>query len=564
MCRHQYTTPVYGGSSHCVLAKYYAESEGKSHEDQLPVDDAGYCLFHSSDLNWKAEFDFPAMLLQLLQLLEAGDDNYYDLRGLISVTAPEKELVLSDMILRKSLNLSGAVFHQPLKIINCHFKQSLFLDEIVCHEAFVLEHCQVDESFTAIGASIFHQNFYCIDVRFGQLFDLKEAIFKGQISCSDVSFNGYTVWDNAQYLPQHYAVAYFRASFSGYTTFNDTVWAGPVHFDEIAFNGDTNFIGADFRKEFYLVSPRINANVRFSGYSETARIFDHEVNMTLTESSFIDAGQLLFEHANLLSLNREAKHQLPQLKANRQIVLGEGCIVYQVAFRRSYPFAALNAVFLEDLTQTIRQYFIRKIGRHYEVVFAEQDDQLVVTFYTDDYVSEADFRKEEVAVIRNLRARSGRDTTPLENVLQEKFAWQLRQAIDNTVKGYLQPEVLQDIFSKTEISLLLSGSSIERITANNLVIQEVRESTIYVDRLQQLPNDPIFSLNEPQFNHLKAELLKLQAGQWEDLENLLSDIKNEVVSKDRLAPFLAETGIGIANNLSAGVLFLVLERLLLG
>ena len=124
---------------------------------------------------------------------------------------------------------------------------------------------------------------------------------------------------------------------------------------------------------------------------------------------------------------------------------------------------------------------------------------------------------------------------------------------------------LNILTNETNVPIIIHANQISTIKTQRLEIDEVHNSQFYIARLEGLKNDPVFQMSSVQFNALKAELSNLNdEAKWGELKTMLDNIQKNLTTKDELLPFLADSGISVANNLSAGVIFVFLNYLLTG
>lgn len=566
MCKQIYTVPFHQFDSQCQLEAYYDLNRNLFDGILLPIDDEGYCLFHSKKWEWKKQKKFEYRVKQLLEvLLQDSAIKAIDFRDFQFIPAQKETIIWSELTTTKTLNLSGSGFKGGLSFKNCQFSGEVYMDEINMEGKFSIEDCRFTSSFTAIQNAQFYGNVHIQDVFFNDLFDVNNSRFHGQIHLSEVIFNGYTVWNNVVNKSKDYAVSYFNFTNRDYTSFEGAVFHLPVQFENCTFQEGIHFVGTQFKKPLYITNPTVRGNVVFKGLSEEALIFENEVEIQIRTSNFEDSGQMIFENANLINLDRHTKNKLATFKANRQVVLGEGTIVFRISFKKQYAYSDLNEIFIHDLLTTIRQYFKRKLNRHFEFVFSQQGEDLIITFFTDDYVNLEDFKRDEKRVIKDLMPsiKAGVEDK-VSSYLETKFHQQVFSFLETAIKKDIPMAILDNLLGRENVDIIINTGQISTIKAQRLEIGTVQHSQFYIARLEGMKNDPVFQLSKSQFDALKLQLSALNdETKWTELKTMLENIQKDLISKDTLLPFLADCGISVANNLSAGVLFIFLEYLLM-
>ncbi|NNE32513.1 MAG: pentapeptide repeat-containing protein [Winogradskyella sp.] len=563
MCNHKYKINSFKAPKACYLEELVSEYQDEL-KFELPVDDQGMCLFHSEDSQWKIENQFDEKLNKLFSFMVGNKGiKEVDFRGFYFVSNNEKGIQWSDLTLTKPLNLGGAKFECEFHLTNSHFADDVYMDEVELHKIFNVEHCEFTSSFTSIGGSIFHSTVYMSDVNFTDLFDIKHAQFLGQVSLAPVIFQGYTVFDDAVFKASRTGFNYFVITAKDYTTFKDTVFHDPVQFEKCQFIGDTHFDKTVFKRQLHFEQPTISGNVFFKGESDDFKIFGNEVNMEIGLSSFEKSGQIIFENANLLNLDSTTKQKLTQLKAHRRIEIGSGTIVFRVSFEQIYKDEDLTELFLRDLLSTIRDYFDKKLNKHFEFVFRKEEDDIIVSFFTDEFANVSDFEKSYEETKDEISDRKKTVEEVVLKYLKDKFDTDLERILKTAVKEKLNAAFLKNLLKEDILKVYLEGAQIDSLHAGTLYIDEVKDSTFYVAKLDGLTNQPDFSLSEEQFESLKSDFAKLNDSQWQEVEKLLKKVIDNQVKPDQLIPFLTERGVRITDGLSAGIILIFLKHLIM-
>jgi len=566
MCNHKYIINSFQAPKDCYLSELYEEYPDELGSIALPHDKEGLCLFHSASIDWKLKNEFEKRMFELLSFMISNTGiKTIDFRGFHFVASDQDTgIVWKDLTVSKTINLCAATFDCRFSLQSSHFAGDFYMDATKMVGIFSIEHCEFTSNFTAIQNATFDSNIHMSDVNFTDLFDVQDARFYGQVNLSTVVFQGYTVWDRATFDTKRGGFCYFHIINRDYTSFKDTVFLDAVQFEQCIFGGDTHFTGTKFKQALHFTQPKIEANVIFKGNSKDEMIFENEVAMEIGSHQFEGTAQLIFENANLVQLDTATKQKLGLLKAQRKVVLGEGTIVYRVSFQEIYDYNELNEIFIQDLLTTIRQYFKRKLSRYFEFIFSKEEDNLVVTFYTDDYIDIDDFKKDKNDVIETLSKRILSNSEKiLDRYLDEKFSSQVSILLNTIMAEKIPSAIASQLIGQENLKIYLQAKHVSQIHTKTLEVGTIRNSQFYVDRLNNLDNDPTFNLSSEQFKQLKEQLsLVKDNDRWNNLEKLLTEVHQKTTKEERLVEFLGECGVSIANNLSAGVLMVFLNYLL--
>ena len=562
MCRQKHTVKFINQADTCQHAAYIAENRKLFDGNELPIDEEGFCLFHSSNNAWKLKKKFGLRMQQLLTALSNdSEQKNIDFRDFRFVSQNGEKTALSALTTTKPLNLCGAHFQGDLEIKSCHFSGELYMDKATVEGVFSLEECIFTTSFTAIQGTAFNGNIYFRDVVFHDLFDWNGAQVSGQFSIADVRFEGYTVWENMVNKSKDYVHSYFSFTTEDYMSFKNTEFHGNVQFENCIFNGDVHFTDTLFKQPLYITNPKIAANIFFKGTSEDSMLFESEVNMQIRASDFEGTGQMIFEYANLINLDKDTKAKLAELKLNRHVVLGEGTPVFRTNFRTRLPFSELSEVFIRDIFQTIQQYFKRNLGKHFEFIFTKESDHYWVNILTDDYLNSEDFVFEKDLAIEKLAIGIFDDLSDKVNqYLHEKLNFVVNTAIrkskNDDAEANKLKQALLEIIGEGKLKIILNANNLKSVTAETLRIGTVKSSKFYINQLENFENDPMFELSSVQFNLLKEQLSGIQETErWEKLEKLLISIDEGFDAKNSLSSFLSDSGVSIVNGITSKFLF---------
>ena len=574
MCNYQYQIPYFKNKSNqCTIPQFFEQYKIVSSENEYTLlhDENGLCLFHSHDTVFKLNNDFEETLKGYIDFCNSQKMEMIDLRGI--VICAKEEFQLRNITLLRELNLSKSRIVSPFSVIDCHFHGDLFFDQVICTNLFSIEQTSFSGTFTAMGGTVFNKNVNFSDVTFNGLFDIRDANFMNQVNFNPVTFNGHTVFDNASFRGQNSFII-FSINVNDITSFNQTVFDGPIQMENCKFNADVSFLGTQFNDPFYFANPKINASVSFKESSEAQKIFTSGIEMEIHENCFEDTGQIIFENANLIYLDGKTKTQLKYLEKNRRIVLGNGTEVFKFIFKEKYPYGALDEVLISDLLQKIKQYFDSKLNQQFEFVMLREEDDIVVTFYTDDYARQEDFQADKFESTKSLLLLDqdgGENKDMISQYLGNTFKPIFIETLQLFLEKHIHPNALFQNIKIETLELFLKDSSIQKIETPRLHVGLLEQSQIYVKFLQ-LENEPTFQLNTTQFESLKIQLLQARFDD-DDINFIKQEIKKikgqtraddpETIS-EQLKEFLKEKGIAVGDNIIASTIFQILSKLILG
>lgn len=565
MCKQHFTTQIHQVPDTCYLSQLYEKMDIHPAKDyRLPIDGQGLCLFHSQDMAWKIEHQFEEQLDRLLKYHLNPDSVIEDIdfRNFHFVTKDAEAILWEDLVVSKPFNICGATFQVDFKLKNCQFIGDFFIDSTHFHGEFLVHSCEFVGNFTATDQTTFHRAIQFSEVNFVGFYEVRHAFFLGQVNLSNVTFQSHSLWDSSVFNTGSNGINYFNFSTNDYTSFKKVQFVDIVEFEQCIFKGDAHFDKTRFENALFFTKPIIESSIFFKG-TEDEMIFQNEVKMELNDQTFVDVGQIVFEYANLLNLDKKTKKQLTRLKTDRKVNLGKGTIVFRISFQEKYDYSDFDDIFLRDLLTTIQQYFKRNLNHHFEFVLSREGKKIIVTFYTDDYATPDDFKQDTEKMKEKLTLSIQENVEDIAmNYLRGKFKYQLFSAIQAALKKKINIEFIKQLLNEKSLNVILNHPEIKAIHTKTLKINTVTDTKIYVEKLMGLKNNPSFEMNDQQFAQIKTQLLNLENEKWQELMKLVQAIYDNQEDENTLGNFLSETGISIANNTSAGILMILVDYLL--
>lgn len=270
MCNYQYQHPVKKGEQDaCPILSYFQKwpkalefltriedpiiDELKKVNEVLPLDQNGYCLFHSKDIPWKEEQQFDLRFKQLWAILKALDSNGIYLSSNSNIDT----INLSECTFigtpthdgaKRSIDIINYIFNTPRHLI---FNHSVFEDVVRINNAAFektdvdFKFCQFKETFNisnsiikriAFDAARFKNGIHLIENQFNDIFE----------SC-DVEVEGkFKVITNKFYKEVFFNETTFNTD---YIQFDNNWFEGRFDFSECFMGGDFSVTNSQFYRE---------------------------------------------------------------------------------------------------------------------------------------------------------------------------------------------------------------------------------------------------------------------------------------------------------------------------
>jgi len=522
--------------------------------DQLKIptseDSDGYCILHSADNE----------LIPLKELIISEYINYcnnedsiflIDLRGL-EINSFE----IDGKTLHKTINLSDSVIAEEFVINNCTFESEFFADNLVVKGDTNITNARFYNVFTSCDRSRFMGNFNVIASHFYKICDMNSALFAQQFTIKNVCFDSYTIFDYCNFSNSA-CINIFSGTTNGKVTFEKSVFMGQLIFENLEVNDLLSFRKTCINNEFYMQDISISGNVEFIGRSRKNKIFKQEVVLNIDESSFSESGFIYFETANLTLLNSEIKENLVQLLQTRRIKLGKDTEVYKFYFSDKFLYSKLNEIFLFDLITNIKNILESRENIKIEFSFRKSKNDLIVNYSSDVIRDLEEFYKLQHKALESTLLKIGKNSTLL--YLKTQLMHFLEFSLENKNAFKEIDQILCRFLTPKSINLIINSPlNVKLDTHVPSTIKLINPSTFIIE---QLTNEPKFNASESQFNEIKDFLINQRL----DLQLIKDKLSNldKKLDNSGIVTFLAECGISITNNISASLLFTILQSLIL-
>lgn len=425
MCNHSYAatpakTPAQATSKRCPYPELYAKmgassAAGDGAPPDLPVDQTGVCIFHSTAVAWKRENDFKNRFLRLVELLNANqalksfDFSEFVLVGAEIATpagARQHVLGIEDATFLREANFTKATFVDGFTLERVNFKQGADFREATFTSDLRVTQTQFNGlSFTRARV---RERALFTNVAFDSYAWFDRSEFTGAspghvVKFQDSRFEGVTTFcDVAFALGAESSVAFLQVRFDEGADFGKAQFRSQVIFSDASFAGTTEFIDTSFgivtssaryrgcAVEFNQIEVKEGAVLVFASTDPQNKIFEHDVQMSFKDEP---AGVIRFENVNFSKIGSVSKARLLRLAKLGRVEIGSGCIKYRHQTElKTLPVARDNAPLIIELCQTFTNYFTASNGLNlgFEIV-DRGETELSFFYFTDEDISGAEF-----------------------------------------------------------------------------------------------------------------------------------------------------------------------------
>ena len=598
MCKYSYSEEGdCGNASPCQL-QYYLSLNGEG--DILPVDDDGYCIFHSKNMAWKQQNDFSGYLDKLFSVInqiDIGTITYetpwmtlapnglflFDMRGIewianVPSDGSESTISISNFSFNHTiaLNMNGGHFYDKLEINNnndnlainfCHsiFEKRVSLESSVLKE-MSLEFCHFKGDFyMAKNCEIKERaEFYNMTV-------LKDFAISYSVFHGEVYFNGSTFGTDR-------IMSFDNVVFEDSTDFSDCIFNGYTTIESCQFDGEVIFIDSEFNRKTYFHSNEFDGNVYFKSNKGSNKMFNDIMYLYVKDENI--GGVIHFENIDFLKIAPAERDNLLKLEKNNKIIIGSGCIKY----RTQSPIITINSDqvnhnIITELTISFSNYFLYSEGFNLGVEFvSKQINNLQLFYYTDELISNEEFierlkkverdywqfaiDKNEIDKSKQIQAIdnfSSKSSVLYKIAIRQRYGYWSETDTKELLKAI---SLNENSIDAGKVNLMIEQLNIY-INPQTMKIEEVNVldggQAVFAERIGEINYNPhiYHGLSEADFNTMKDLWSKLDDLNRRELEREVESIQNnnnpeQIKSlKNKVFDLLAKHGIPIAHSLTA-------------
>ncbi len=370
-----------------------------------PIDDYGFCLFHSNNDEWQIQNDFAIAFYTLIQNITKKNKD---------ITIDKWNYYFEGFNFPENLDIEIKQFSfiADLKFSNCNFKSKITFAE-----------CDLI-AFT-IRNSIFHDNviFNKTNIKHGIYSELVK--YNGSFKLLNLNLQGNTFFkDNTfSFRPGGTEFLIKKCSNIEYVSFENTSINISTAIVKSTLNKEIRFVNCEINDEFIFDDNIINDSVTFNQtyftitentnpiYSST-----HFENITLTKTGKISfkgkdkqdnvvfnelsisfktppLGHIIFENFNLNKVFYKTKERLLSLEKQGLVEIGKGCRKYYCQ-TETFTINANNASqeLILSLAKIFCNYFELSENKNLGIEIVERTKNKISYFYfTDEEITSREF-----------------------------------------------------------------------------------------------------------------------------------------------------------------------------
>ncbi|MPL94169.1 hypothetical protein SDC9_40317 [bioreactor metagenome] len=371
-------------NSNCIYPKLFEDfeknkSEFSGYNCSLPIDEDGFCLFHSRNIEWKRENNFISKFISLIEMINHYEEITsaktksikYDFSGFILIGL-NNVIDLSDIHFLKYPDFDNAIFYDSLLLNNVDFSQGALFESAKFKESVEIKNSKFALS-TTFNNAVFEDSFSCIDTLFAHAVIFSDTIFKKIVSFRKCTFEYLFMFDDVRCTNREYWATFFNLSFKNQSlaSFNRTKFEGLVKFENIEFGSDVSFIYSEFNLNentdpnnfsvnFNNIALNNDATMKFKGRKPFERMFKDEVFFTFNEV----IGKIHFENVDFNSMDAGTLKDFKLLEEKDKLIVGNGCVREKInnvhVFISSQDILHTERDFIEKIIREKNDGFVLK------------------------------------------------------------------------------------------------------------------------------------------------------------------------------------------------------------
>ncbi|MCL2417176.1 MAG: hypothetical protein FWD02_04490 [Bacteroidales bacterium] len=513
----------------------------------LPLDDSGFCIFHSDSIEWKQQNNFSEYLDKLFDIINRFDKGEFksqsgilnfDIQGVkwIGKTLETDEPTISIRQLRFDN-------HICLKMAEGLFYDKLIIDDIDTPKtSWYFNGSEFKKSFYLSTFCISNINLVGCYLYGGIIVEAKEGCENAIVTFAEFSnmklyenfeifatkFQGEVFFDNAVFDTQS-TIFLTNLCFEDKVNFEYCVFDEMLYIASCEFHGEVIFNNAIFNNETRIEVNKFKGVVSFKYADTSSKMFNNTMHIDVQEEDL--DGVIIFENVDISPIKE--KDNLLKLQKSDKVKIGKGCIKYRV----QSPIFKINTDknnygLVVELANSFVNYFNAN-GWNLGVDIVNRTRYYIELFYyTDEDITIEDFELQLKRKTKDFL------TTSINSIDKNDMAEKNISIIDSIISK--DSAMLKMAFRK--MAGLLTEDKISRISKVLPYIDEEGKKIITIkisNNYNMITNNitnsgTIGVLNTGNVNKIENSISQLQQSGANDIAESIEKIKNAVLLSEEL------------------------------
>lgn len=408
MCNYKYINKGKNNDGKsCAYPQYYSKYN-ETLINELPIDEDGFCLFHSKNEEWKIQNKFKERFFELIEFKEIKNKDLDKLKwghkfsGFIFPKYEKFEF--NELQFSNSLDFSTCIFNVPVSFLNLtlpniDFQHSIFKSGVL------FKNCIFKDTLYS-QKSTFDDGIHFLECKMPQYIMFDNSTFNNitnsagcEVSIKKCTNLNYVSFESAKIAPR------FTLDFTDIndeTVFNNCTFQNEFFLENATIDNVVSFKEAKFTLEantnpmnsaisFFNILLTENAKIQFVGQYPQEDVVKSELGIAFKETP--TKGTISFENFNLNKIYPDDKVSLLKLEKEGVVEIGKGC-------RKYYAQTDIFAIATNDSTQSIITEIINvfcnyfKLNESYNLgieITERTTTELKYFYFTDEVIEKAEF-----------------------------------------------------------------------------------------------------------------------------------------------------------------------------
>jgi len=506
MCEYIYK--VNSSKNQCPNFKYF--------NNQLPLDQESFCIFHSNNVEWKRKNNFFKYFLDLIELTNKANEkyNFREFKLIGNLNKNKYILKIFKRSFHQELDFQGATFLDKCEFDDIVFEEGANFEGVTFIEDFLIENTTFSTG-VIFNKSVFYKKNTFSNVNFNSYVFFNDVKFIGNSygyfsKFINSKFLGMTEFSNAIFSSpkKNSTIGFINIEFKSFTNFTDTKFNNGVIFKDTSFEDITNFIDTLFdipkasieyletSNNFDKIEIKENARLVFKSTDYQTPLFEQEIDISFKGEVL---GNIAFENANFTKFTPITRKKLFQLEKLGKVDIGSKCIKYRHQTKlKTLNTQEGNESLILELCHTFSNYFSVNNGFNLGFEIVERTkDKIHFFYYTDENITEEIFLQKLEKTEKDLWALLFPQFTN-NRLLQDK-------EIINTHNLTEESQVINTIDGVSALMSTFFRVSI-RIAFGKWKEKDTKSLINAISSKEQSVIDPLF-VHQTIINHYSQEIL---------------------------------------------------------
>jgi|GEM_PF-4782013 len=390
-CNHKYH--ISGKEQQCTL---------EEHINNIPIDNFGKCIFHSSDIQWKFSNNFKDYLNRLGHSINEkrlttfgfhdfvfiGEDvNFEETHQKVNLIYYSKflfkpALTFYDCTFWAEIEVNNSLFKNQINFINCKFEKETTLNGcIACDEINIFDNCSFKDKLSFYNQNHFKNNVNIINSTFSNDLDIDAATFDSSLFIDENEFH----IENGLYI--------FASELKKGFSLRNNRSIGLLSIEENKFHEQSLILNLSQNTSLQFSHNDLFGEVRFQGTPESL-LFNPNTVLELKLANFVtNESRIIFDYCDIFNLSENLLRKLTEWEEIEKVVLNETNKMSRFKSIHYVYTRSLDNDLLEDICTLIVRYFKHLFSNKLTIRFERyiSEEKIKIVFESKSLIASEEF-----------------------------------------------------------------------------------------------------------------------------------------------------------------------------